>query len=115
MSESCDVSLKTYLSLLYLNNDNDLVMNFSVKENQPEEINSQPFLPLIDRLLSSKKIIEVSKILDFSDECSVVEVYWLPDYSSNYEGMSTISNKVNGLGFFLNGILIYHRNRLINR
>lgn len=87
-------------------------MYLSVRDNQLEEINSQPFLNTIDRILSSKKIIEVIKPLDFSDECTVVEVYWYPESAADSEG---IASRVNNLGFLLNGILIYNNNRLVSR
>ena len=59
ISECCDISLKAYLSLLYLKQD-DLILAISVKENPLEVINSQSFLPQIDKMAKSKKIIDLA-------------------------------------------------------
>ena len=63
ISEFCDVSLKTYLSLLYISNHIDY-LNLSVKDNHLETIAPQKYLNIIDKLCKSKKIISADECLD---------------------------------------------------
>jgi hypothetical protein len=87
----------------------------SVKDNQLELINTQPFLEVIDTMSKAKgtkKIVDVSKSMHFADECSVVELYWNPESATSGD---TVVSRINNLGLMLNGVLIYHRGRLITR
>ena len=44
--------------MLYLKQE-DMTIGISVKENPLEVINSQPFLPFIDKMVKSKKIFDL--------------------------------------------------------
>lgn len=81
-----------------------------MKENPLEVINSQPFLPHIDKMSRCKKIYDLEECFDFGDECNIVEIYWNP------EGWKPQDNIKHFTGsFVLNGVLIYHQGRLVSR
>lgn len=63
ISDFCDISLKTYLSLLYISS-HITYLNLSVKDNQLETIHPQKYLNSIDKLCKSKKIVSTDECLD---------------------------------------------------
>jgi hypothetical protein len=71
--ESIDISLRSYLSYLYLKND---VLSLSLGfNNQLSLIVIQPGLEKVDRLCRSKAVVDLESIIDF--DFKVAELFCL--------------------------------------
>ena len=72
--ETLDISLKNYLSMLYLKND-DLKLYLSINEHRNIEINNSDFFEKIDSMVKSERLIDLMPALDL-EQCSIIEAYY---------------------------------------
>jgi hypothetical protein len=100
LTDSVDISLSSYLSMYFLKNENMKIM--LAVNGKSKEVYSQMYLELIDKMVKCKVIYEMDNAFLGIDLIKTLEIYYNPDLT-------------NVTSCFHNGILMYHRNRLITR
>jgi hypothetical protein len=85
-------------------------VSLTISDHKLMEINNLEFFDRIDSLVKSDKIIDLEEALDLSN-CKIIEVYY---NKSSTTRARDINRKATSNGF-LNGVLLYQKNRLICR
>ena len=85
-------------------------ISLTISDHKLMEINNLEFFDKIDNLVKSEKIIDLEQALDLSN-CKIIEVY----YNKNNNSRARDTNRKVSSHSFLNGVLLYQKNRLICR
>ena len=111
LTESLDMSLKHYLELLYLKSE-EFKIWLELSDRRAVEVSNLEMFDRIDQLVKSQRIIDLEEALDL-EQCNIIEVY----YNHSPPGSTRSRDSKSKTAHFhaLNGVLFYHRNRLINR
>ncbi len=85
-------------------------ISLTIGDHKVVEINNSDIFDKIDSLVKSERLIDLEPALDF-EHCKIIEAYYNKTSSSRGRELNRKSTAFH----FLNGVLFYHKNRLISR